>query len=62
MATLRKRKWGRAGGEIEIAWIVDFMDASGNRDRKQFNTEPEADAFRIESELRVGAYTCTPRR
>ena len=32
------------------AWTVDFTDASGNRNRKQFNAKPDADVFRIKIE------------
>jgi integrase len=58
MASVRKRKWRTPKGEARVAWTVDFSDDAGNRDRKQFNTKPEADAFRIkmESELQTGSY------
>lgn len=57
MASMRKRKW-QTKGETRIAWIVDFIDASGKRDRKQFDTRGEADAFRIkvESEISGGSF------
>jgi integrase len=58
MASVRKRKWRTPNGEARIAWIVDFTDGAGNRDRKQFNSKPEADTFRakMEHELGTGAY------
>ena len=58
MASVRKRKWRTPKGEARTAWTVDFTDGAGNRDRKQFNTKAEADAFRVkmEGELGTGAY------
>lgn len=58
MASIRKRKWKSAAGEIRTAWQVDFADASENRDRRQFASKGEADAFRVEIEgqLRKGTF------
>jgi integrase len=58
MASIRKRKWTTATGEARTAWRVDFIDASGNRDRRQFPSKGEADAFRVEIEgqLRTGTF------
>jgi hypothetical protein len=55
---VRKRNWRTPRGEARIAWVVDFTDGEGNRDRKQFNGKGEADAFRVkmEGELGTGAY------
>jgi site-specific recombinase XerC len=38
--------------------VVEFVDAAGNRDRRQFDTKREADAFRVEVEgqLRAGSF------
>ncbi len=57
MASVRKRKW-QTKGETRFAWVVDFFDAHGKRDRKQFDTRGEADAFRIkvESDISRGSY------
>ena len=57
MASMCKRKW-QSKSETRIAWIVDFIDASGKRYRKQFDARGEADAFRIkvEGELDGGSY------
>lgn len=56
MATIRKRNWSskRAGA----AFFVDYYDAQGKRQRKNFNTRAEANDFRIEIEgqLRAGTY------
>jgi hypothetical protein len=58
MASIRKRRWKTGKGEARTAWIVDFTDVSGNRDRKQFEDRREADDFRIEIEgqLRTGSF------
>jgi integrase len=57
MATIRKRKW-RKGNETLEAWQVNFVDARGNRGRRQFPSRREAEAFRIETEnkIRTGTY------
>jgi integrase len=58
MASVRKRQWQNASGQPSIRWAVDFLDAQGKRQRKQFETRREADAFRVEIEgqLRAGTY------
>jgi integrase len=58
MAKIRKRQWTTSGGEERIAWAVDFVDSNGTRQRKQFRTRKEADAFRvdIEGQLRAGTF------
>src|SRR4051812_27462901 len=58
MASVRKREWKTGKGETRSAWIVDFADAAGNRDRRQFDRKREADAFRVEVEgqLRSGTF------
>lgn len=57
MATIRKRQW-QTKDATRTAWMVDFVDRAGNRDRKQFDTRSAADAFRIkvESEIGGGSY------
>ena len=58
MASIRKRQWRNGKGEVKTAWAVDFFDARGARQRRQFPTKREADAFRIEVEgqLRSGTF------
>lgn len=58
MATVRKRTWTTSKGETKSAWCVDFIDQTGARQRRQFATKREADAFRIETEgqLRSGTF------
>jgi integrase len=57
MASIRKRTWRTKTGELRTGWLVDFVDAQGNRDRRQFEFKREADAFRIEIEGQIRAGT-----
>jgi integrase len=58
MASVRKRTWSLATGELKIAWIVDYADNRGDRQRKHFRSKKAADAFRIhvEGQLQSGIY------
>jgi integrase len=58
MASVRKRSWRVATGELKTAWIVDYADNRGDRQRKHFQTKKAADAFRVhvEGELQSGIY------
>lgn len=58
MATVRKRTWRTAAGEVKTAWSVDFTDQAGTRQRKQFTTKKAADAYRItcEGQVQAGTY------
>jgi integrase len=58
MASIRKRQWRNDQGQAKTAWTVDFTDRHGNRQRNQFSTRREADAFRIrtENDISRGAY------
>jgi integrase len=60
MAKLRKRSWATAAGEARTAWAVDFTDSNGERQRKQFRSRREADAFRVEIEGQLRAGTFRP--
>lgn len=60
MASIRKRTWVTASDEKRSAWTVDFVDTSGRRERKQFSTKREADAFRVEIEGQLRAGTFRP--
>jgi hypothetical protein len=57
MASVRKRSW-RTGAEPKTAWIVDYRDNDGHRQRKHFSTKKAADKFRIdiEGQLQAGLY------
>jgi integrase len=57
MASVRKRTW-KTGEEIKTAWVVDYADSHGDRQRKHFPTKKSADAFRIsvEGQMQAGTY------
>jgi integrase len=56
--SIRKRTWKNADGVESTRWIVDVMDANGHRERRQFASRKEADAFRIatEGQMRAGTF------
>jgi hypothetical protein len=58
VASVRKRIWSAANGELKTAWIVDYADNRGDRQRKHFQTKKAADSFRIrvEGQLQSGIY------
>jgi hypothetical protein len=58
MASIRKRKWKNGSDETSIRWLVDFYDADGTREKRQFEMRREAEDFRIEieSQIRKGTY------
>lgn len=58
MALVRKRNWKTSKGEARSGFAVDWFDASGDRQRKQFETRAEANDFRVEIEgqMRAGTY------
>ena len=58
MASVRKRMWKAASGEVKAAWVVDYVDSNGNRQRKHFSIKKAADNFRIhiEGQMQAGTY------
>jgi integrase len=58
MASVRKRTWATPSGEAKTAWVVDYADSRGDRQRKHFPNKKAADAFRIgvEGQLQAGTY------
>jgi integrase len=58
MASVRKRTWKTASGEAKAAWVVDYTDSRGSRQRKHFSNKKAADAFRIhiEGQMQAGTY------
>ena len=48
--SIRKRTWTNADGSKTTVWIADVADATGHRERRQFESRKEADAFRIATE------------
>lgn len=58
MASVRRRTWNTASGTAQAAWVVDYTDARGERQRKHFLNKKAADAFRIhiEGQMQAGTY------
>jgi integrase len=58
MASVRKRTWTAPTGETKTAWVVDYADNHGARQRKTFRNKKSADAFRIrvEGQMQAGTY------
>jgi len=56
--SIRKRTWKNADGTESVRWTVDIMDANGHRERRQFDSRKEADAFRFatEKQMRAGTF------
>jgi integrase len=56
--SIRKRTWKNADGAETTRWIVDLVDANGHRERRQFESRKEAEAFRVETEgqMRAGTF------
>ncbi|MGY8666199.1 site-specific integrase [Bradyrhizobium sp. UFLA05-109] len=56
--SIRKRTWKNADGNTTTVWIADVADATGHRERRQFESRKEADAFRIatEGQMRAGTF------
>jgi integrase len=57
MAAIRKRTWSTKQG-THIAWTVDFIDHTGTRRRRLFESRGKADEFRMETEnqIRTGCF------
>ena len=60
MASVRKRTWKTATHDARAAWVVDYTDSRGNRQRKHFLNKKAADAFRIHVEGQMQAGTFRP--
>jgi integrase len=56
--SIRKRRWRKADGTESVRWTVDLMDANGHRERRQFDSRKEADAFELatKSQMRAGTF------
>ena len=39
MASVRKRTWKTATGEAKAAWVVDYADSRGERQREAFSEQ-----------------------
>jgi len=57
MASVRRRTWKTAHG-AKSAWVVDYTDSRGDRQRKHYLSKKAADAFRIhiEGQMQAGTY------
>jgi len=56
--SIRKRSWKNADGTESTRWTVDVFGADGHRERRQFESRKEADAFRVatEGQMRAGTF------
>ena len=56
--SIRKRTWKNADGADTTVWVADVADANGHRERRQFESRKEADAWRIATEgsMRAGTF------
>jgi integrase len=57
--SIRKRTWKNARGEMQEAWIVDYVDQHGKRHIKTFGRKKDADAYHatVAVEVRQGIHT-----
>src|SRR6202012_1483956 len=55
---IRKRIWKNADGSETTRWTADVAGANGHRERRQFDTRREADAFEntTKSQMRAGTF------
>lgn len=55
---VRKRTWRNAEGVESTSWVVDVRDGQGHRERRQFESRKEAEAFRIalEGQMQTGTF------
>jgi integrase len=56
--SVRKREWGPKG-ETREAWVVDYVDGSGQRRNKNFKRKRDADAYhaKVGVDVRAGIHT-----
>ena len=59
--SIRKRTWKTVSGAARTSWIIDILDANGHRERRQFASRGEAEAFRIATEGKMRAGTFRPK-
>jgi integrase len=57
--SVRKREWVNPQGDAREAWVVDYVDGSGQRRNKNFKRKRDADAYanRVGAEVRAGTHT-----
>jgi len=56
--SIRKRSWKNTDGTETTVFVADVADENGHRERRQFESRREADAFRIatEGQMRAGTF------
>jgi integrase len=56
--SVRKRTWKNADSTETTVWVTDVADPNGHRERRQFESRKEADAYRIatEGQMRAGTF------
>ena len=56
--SIRKRIWTNADGSVTTVFVADVVDANGHRERRQFESRAEANAFRVttENKMRAGTF------
>jgi integrase len=56
--SIRKRTWKNTDGTETTVFVADVADENGHRERRQFESRKEADAFRIatEGQMRAGTF------
>jgi integrase len=57
--SVRKREWVNPQGEPREAWVVDYVDGSGQRRNKNFKRKRDADIYenKVSAEVRAGTHT-----
>jgi integrase len=60
MATVRKRAWKSAAGEVKTAWTADYFDQAGTRRLKTFKRKKEATAWLDETKHEISRGIHTP--
>ncbi|MGD0533448.1 MAG: site-specific integrase, partial [Methyloceanibacter sp.] len=59
--SVRKRKWTTRAGEQKEAWVVDYVDANGDRHIETFQRKKDADAYAQQVGVDIRAGTHTPK-
>lgn len=56
--SIRKRKWKKSDGTETTVCVADVTDPNGHRERRQFESRKEADAFHFatEGKMRMGVF------
>lgn len=61
--SVRKRTWTTRKGEAKEAWIVDYVDADGDRHIETFKRKKDADAYaqQVGVDVRAGTHTAVSK-